>query len=145
MQAYPRLEDYVEPIKSKFGGFDFVTTAPSGLHVAIEWETGNISSSHRSMNKLAIALATENIHAGVLIVPSRDLYEHLTDRVGNIDELSGYLSMWKGLESSVHHGLLAISVVEHDELTSDKDYNYLPVGNDGRAKEGKAKKSKKKK
>jgi hypothetical protein len=140
LRLYPSLEAYCEPSTSEFGGFDFVTTAPSGTHVAIEWETGNISSSHRSMNKLAIALISGKIDAGVLVVPSRNLYNHLTDRTGNIGELSGYLSMWKGIEPSVARGLLAITVVEHDELTDDENYPYLPVGNDGRAKEGRAKK-----
>jgi hypothetical protein len=75
-----------------------MTTAPNGTKVAIEWETGNISSSHRSMNKLAIALGSGVVQVGVLIVPSRQLYDHLTDRIGNIGELSGYLSMWEGLK-----------------------------------------------
>ena len=136
---YPSMELHHEPIKSDFGGFDFVTTAPAGTRVAIEWETGNISSSHRSMNKLAIALVAGTIDAGVLIVPTRDLYEHLTDRVGNIDELSGYLTMWKDLEDRVERGLLAISVVEHDALTDDPDFPFLPVGKDGRASEGRTK------
>ncbi len=70
----------------------------NGMQIAIEWETGNISSSHRSMNKLALALGAGIIQVGVLIVPSRSLYEHLTDRIGNIGELSGYLSMWEGLK-----------------------------------------------
>lgn len=87
IRLYPSLEEYREPITSDFGGFDFVTTAPGGNKIAIEWETGNISSSHRSMNKLAIALGSGIVQVGVLIVPSRDLYEHLTDRIGNIGEL----------------------------------------------------------
>lgn len=135
---YPSMKHHYEPIKSEFGRFDFVTTARSGIHVAIEWETGNISSSHRSINKLAIALATGKIQVGVLIVPSRDLYEHLTDRIGNIRELSGYLSMWQGLEGGVERGLLAISVVEHNHLTDDPTIPYLPVGNDGRARQGRS-------
>jgi Restriction endonuclease BamHI len=139
LQLYPSLESYQEPITSEFGDFDFVTTTPSGVHVVIEWETGNISSSHRSMNKLAIALSTGQIQAGVLILPSRNLYEHLTDRIGNIAELSGYLAMWKDLGVRVERGLLAISVVEHDNLTDDPNHLYLPSGSDGRAKEGKAK------
>ena len=89
------------------------------------------------MNKLGLALAANTIDAAVLVVPSRELYEHLTDRIGNIGELSGYLAMWHGLEPSVKSGLLAITVVEHDELTDDPNYPYLPVGKDGRAKEGK--------
>ena len=125
---YPSLEEYTEPITSDFGGFDFVTTGKEGTSVAIEWETGNISSSHRSMNKLAIALGNNIVQVGVLIVPSRLVYEHLTDRIGNIGELSGYLSMWESLKVSVGRGLLAITVVEHDELTSDGEFPYLPMG-----------------
>ena len=136
---YPSLEQHIEPITSKFGGFDFVTTAEDGTRVAIEWETGNISSSHRSMNKLAIALGNGIVDIGVLIVPSRKLYDHLTDRTGNIGELSGYLSMWESLKSSVERGLLAITVVEHDELTQDENFPYLGVGDDGRAREGRSK------
>lgn len=133
---YPSLKPYREPITSDFGGFDFMTTAGQGTRIAIEWETGNISSSHRSMNKLAIALSNGVIEVGVLIVPSRALYEHLTDRIGNIGELSGYLAMWEGLKSVVTRGLLAITVVEHDTLTSNPDLPYLTVGGDGRAREG---------
>ena len=140
LRLFPSMELYREPITSEFGDFDLVTTGPTGMHVGIEWETGNISSSHRSMNKLAIALVVGKIQAGVLIVPSRSLYEHLTDRIGNIGELSGYLSLWKDLESHVGCGLLAISVVEHDFLTDDPTFPYLPVGKDGRAREGSAKK-----
>jgi len=136
---YPSRKAYREPITSDFGGFDFMTTASEGTRIAIEWETGNISSSHRSMNKLAIALGSKIVEAGVLIVPSRGLYEHLTDRIGNIGELSGYLSMWEGLKSTVKRGLLAVSVVEHDALTKNKNIPYLPVGNDGRAREGRKK------
>lgn len=139
LQLYPGLQRHQERITSEFGGFDFVTTAGDGTHVAIEWETGNISSSHRSVNKLAIALITAKVHAGVLIVPSRELYEHLTDRVGNIGELSGYLSMWNDIRQCVKRGLLAITVVEHDALTDDAAFPYLPAGNDGRAKQGQAK------
>jgi len=139
LQLYPSQEKYCEPITSEFGNFDFVTIANNGTRVAIEWETGNISSSHRSMNKLSIALSSGVIDAGVLIVPSRDLYQHLTDRIGNIGELSGYLVMWKALGKIVESGLLAITVVEHDALTVDSGFPYLPMGRDGRAREGRAK------
>lgn len=139
VRVYPGKKTYREPVTSKFGGFDFLTVASGGVHVAIEWETGNISSSHRAVNKLAIALVNGAIQAGVLIVPSRELYAHLTDRIGNIGELSGYLPMWKSLGAGVRRGLLAISVVEHDALTDDFAFPYLTVGSDGRAREGRAK------
>lgn len=136
IRLYPSLEPYREPITSDFGGFDLVTEGANGTKIAIEWETGNISSSHRSMNKLALALSAGIIQIGVLIVPSRDLYEHLTDRVGNIGELSGYLSMWENLKSTVFRGLFVITVVEHDELSNDESLEFLPAGRDGRAEEG---------
>jgi hypothetical protein len=136
---YPTMKSYSEPITSAFGDFDFVTTTDGGIRVAIEWETGNISSSHRSLNKLSIVLAAKKIQAGVLILPSRSLYEHLTDRIGNIGELSPYLGMWKSMGAAVERGMLAIAVVEHDELTDDPKFPYLKVGKDGRAIEGKGK------
>lgn len=146
LKLYPQRTEHTEPVDSEFGGFDFVTTiGVDKLHVAIEWETGNISSSHRSLNKLAIALENGAIGAGILIVPSRHLYRHLTDRIGNIQELSGYLAMWHGIGRNVKRGLLAISVVEHDELTEDRKVPYLKIGKDGRAKEGKAKRKRSRK
>lgn len=139
IRLYPSMEAYQEPITSDFGGFDLVTTGNTGTRIAIEWETGNISSSHRSMNKLAIALGAGIVQVGVLILPSRHLYEHLTDRIGNIGELSGYLSMWESLKAGVERGLLAITVVEHDALTDDEVFPFLKAGNDGRAAEGRSK------
>lgn len=141
LRLFPTMEPYSEPITSAFGDFDFVTTTASGIRVAIEWETGNISSSHRSLNKLSIVLAAKKIQAGVLILPSRNLYEHLTDRIGNIGELSPYLGMWKNMGASVERGMLAIAVVEHDELTDDPAFPYLKTGKDGRSVEGKQKRA----
>ena len=130
---YPSIKPYSEPISSRFGNFDFITKTSGGLSAAIEWETGNISSSHRSVNKLVAALTVGAIAVGVLIVPSRDLYKHLTDRIGNISELSGYLGFWHAAGKGIEQGLLAITVVEHDALTDNEDIKYLPRGTDGRA------------
>jgi hypothetical protein len=135
-KRYPSMEDYQEPITSEFGEFDFTTTGPEGTKIAIEWETGNISSSHRSLNKLCIALSAGILQVGVLIIPSRMLYTHLTDRIGNIGELSPYLSFWQSVQVTVSRGLLAVTIVEHDELTDDKKVAYLPQGKDGNADKG---------
>jgi hypothetical protein len=54
------------------------------------------------------------------------------------DRHSGYLSLWESLKSSVTRGLLAVTVVEHDGLTTDATFPYLPMGNDGRAREGRS-------
>ena len=133
-KRFPNQEDYAEPITSAFGGFDFATTAPGGSKIAIEWETGNISSSHRSLNKLCIALSSGIIQVGVLVVPSRQLYLHLTDRIGNIGELSPYLSFWASIRGTIERGLLAVTVVEHDHLSDDEAIPFLKQGKDGNAK-----------
>ena len=91
------------------------------------------------MNKLCLALMTAQIEIGVLIVPSRALYPHLTDRIGNWMELSPYLHFWKRAGEFVKKGLLAVTVVEHDELTDDPSVPYIGQGKDGRSAEGKAK------
>lgn len=96
---------------------------------AFEWETGNISSSHRALNKMALGLLKGKLVGGTLVVPSRALYPYLTDRVGNYAEVEPYLDLWKSIPCS--NGLLEIVVVEHDAL-SDKA-PLIKKGTDGRA------------
>lgn len=96
----------------------------------LEWETGNISSSHRSMNKMVMNLAHGLIAAGILVVPSKSFAKYLTDRVGNIDELERYFEMWKSVPCE--SGILEIVVIEHD--AESFDVPRIPKGTDGRAK-----------
>ena len=77
------------PEAKRPGKIDAAYTSNYGT-IAFEWETGNISSSHRSLNKIALGLLTNSIIAGILVIPSRKLYRFLTDRVGNYDELKPY-------------------------------------------------------
>jgi len=58
---------------------------------ALEWETGNISSSHRSVNKLVLGLIRKVFLGAALVIPSRKLYPYLTDRIGNYEELEPYI------------------------------------------------------
>ena len=51
-------------------------------YIAFEWETGNISSSHRAINKLLLTLMVGGIVGGFLVVPSNRLKVYLTDRIG---------------------------------------------------------------
>lgn len=53
----------------------------------VEWETGNISSSHRAINKMTLGILKKILIGGALIVPTREMYNYLTDRVGNLREL----------------------------------------------------------
>ncbi|MEK7403561.1 MAG: hypothetical protein AAB225_00495 [Acidobacteriota bacterium] len=110
------------------GAFDAVIAGPEGP-IVVEWETGNVSSSHRSMNKLTMLLADGVIAAGTLVVPSRALYVYLTDRIGNVKELEPYFRLWQSVPC--RKGVLEIVVIEHD-ATSMK-VPKIPKGTEGRA------------
>ncbi|MDP2643714.1 MAG: hypothetical protein Q8P24_02125 [Desulfobacterales bacterium] len=95
----------------------------------VEWETGNISSSHRSVNKMALGIIKKILIGGALILPTREMYQYLTDRIGNFRELSPYFPLWKSLHAE--EGLLIVIAIEHDAV-SDKTPR-IPKGTDGRA------------
>ena len=111
------------------GKVDAILTTPHGQY-CVEWETGNISSCHRSLNKLSLGLMKGNIVAATVLVPSRALYAYLTDRVGNYDELKPYLEFWKAACRGAK-GFLSVIVVEHD--ATSKTVPRIPKGTDGRA------------
>jgi len=119
-------------LDQRLGDFDAVILGPEGV-IVTEWETGNISSSHRSMNKLTMLVTDGLIAAGVLVVPSRNLYLYLTDRIGNYRELEPYLKLWKSVPCKV--GVLEIVVIEQD--SESKDVRFIPKGTDGRSKRSK--------
>jgi hypothetical protein len=95
----------------------------------VEWETGNISSSHRALNKIALGVIKKVLIGGVLIVPTREMYHYLTDRVGNFRELEPYFPLWRALKAE--EGLLAVIAIEHDGVS--KSVPRIPKGTDGRA------------
>ena len=111
------------------GNFDAILLGPQGP-VVVEWETGNISSSHRSMNKLTMLVADGIIAAGTLIIPSRKLYVYLTDRIGNYRELEPYLRLWKSVPC--RKGVLEIVVIEQD--AESVKVPRIPKTTDGRAR-----------
>ena len=110
------------------GNVDAACKTSKGL-VAFEWETGNVSSSHRSLNKMALGLLTGSLVAGILVVPSRKLYPFLTDRIGNYDELEPYFPLWSA--TPCQEGVLEIVVIEQDAESSE--VRRIPKGTDGRA------------
>lgn len=97
--------------------------------MAFEWETGNISSSHRAINKLILTFMHGHVIGGFLVVPSNALKRYLTDRVGNIGELRPYFPVWQA--AAIATGVLRIVVVEHDGTSMDVP--RIPKGTDGRA------------
>jgi hypothetical protein len=115
---------------AKPGPLDAAKIVGSSQHFALEWETGNISSSHRALNKMACGMLENKLVGGVLVLPSRPFYTYLTDRVGNFQELSPYFSMYKSL--NLQQGFLAVYEIEYDEL--DSAVPLIPKGTDGMAK-----------
>jgi len=112
----------------RLGKLDAVLDTPYGK-AGVEWETGNISSSHRALNKMALGLKKKVLIAGILVVPSRELYQYLTDRVGNFAELEPYLELWQSIPCE--SGVLEIVVIEHDAVSTNVP--RIPKGTDGRA------------
>lgn len=110
------------------GKLDAVLDTAYGL-VALEWETGNISSSHRALNKMALGLMKGALAAGILVVPSRNLYKYLTDRIGNMEELEPYHDLWRSIRCE--QGILEIVAIEHDSVSTDVP--RIPKMTDGRA------------
>ncbi len=112
----------------KVGDLDAVYYAKAGP-IAVEWETGNVSSSHRSLNKMALGLMKGLLVGAALVVPSRNLYKWLTDRIGNFSELEPYLDLWKAIPCG--NGVLEIVVIEQD--AESFDVPRIPKGTDGRS------------
>jgi hypothetical protein len=124
-----KLEEPLElTSNSRPGKLDAVFHSTQGP-VALEWETGNISSSHRALNKMALGLLKGVLAAGILVVPSANLAKFLTDRIGNYPKLVPYLELWSSVPCK--SGVLEIIVVEHDE----ESYSVprIKKGSDGRA------------
>ena len=113
----------------KPGPIDAVKKLSNGRFVAVEWETGNISSSHRAINKMAVGLIDGVLAGGFLILPSRNMYQYLTDRIGNYAEIEPYFPLWRSL--SINNGVLAVIEIEHDAISLD--IPPIQKGTDGRA------------
>jgi len=98
-------------------------------YYAVEWETGNISSSHRAINKITLGLLNGVLLGGTIIVSTRNMYPYLTDRIGSYEELEPYFPVWKAIPHE--SGIIGVVAVEHDAL--DKDVPPITKGTDGRA------------
>jgi len=92
------------------------------FNVGVEFETGNISSAHRSMNKLLLGLHNKELHLAILLMPIRSLSYYLTDRVSNYEEIEPYMP----LVSDVPFILIGF-----DAEGFSPDVPFLAKGNDG--------------
>lgn len=145
LNVRPQLRNGVKPIKDAFVAsldrqgwvpeldlFDAHLDYRNGtLPFVVEWETGNISSSHRAVNRIGLGMEEGRVSGGVLVLPTRDLYRHLTDRIGNFQELEPYLPLYRRWDGEPGYRYFAIVTVEHDRL--DPNAPFIPRGTDGRA------------
>lgn len=99
--------------------------------IALEWETGNISSSHRAINKMVSGLIRGSLICGILVLPSREMYQYLTDRVGNFRELEPYFPVWQYANYDINEGCVVIYEIEHDNISMEVP--SIEKGTDGRA------------
>ena len=125
-----KLEHKIDIATVKKPGAIDATRKIGSKYFAVEWETGNISSSHRAMNKMALGILKGVLKGGILIVPSKNLASYLTDRIGNYHELEPYFPLWESINCK--NGYLGVIEIEHDS-TSIK-VPRIEKGTDGRAK-----------
>jgi hypothetical protein len=109
------------------GKIDAIKRLPDDTLIAVEWETGNISSSHRALNKMVVGMQAKRLVAGFLVLPERSLYAYLTDRIGNVQELRPYFPLWRSVRGA--GGVLCVLGIEHDQTSADVP--QIPKGLDG--------------
>ena len=80
---------------------------------------------------MALGLLKGVLVCGILVVPSRELYKYLTDRIGNMAELMPYLDLWRSIPCE--QGILEIVSIEHDATSTEVP--RIPKGTSGRALE----------
>jgi hypothetical protein len=127
-----RAQGWETEVRTSIGGvapgpLDAVKTFSDGRKFAVEWETGNISSTHRAINKMVLGMLRNELCGGAIVLPTRSMYQFLTDRVGNYEEILPYFDNWRGRTDL--QGLLAIFAVEHDAVSGDAP--AIPKGTDG--------------
>ena len=92
------------------------------FRVGIEFETGNISSAHRSMNKLSLGVSSSELDLAVLLMPMHRLSYYLTDRVSNYEELKPYFPLVKDIP---------FIMIGFDVESYSSTADFLPKGRDG--------------
>ena len=97
-------------------------SSDSKIKVGLEFETGNISSAHRSINKLCVGLQTGAIDMAILILPIKSLAFYLTDRVSNYEELEPYFLLLTNYP---------FIVLGFDAEEYNPSVDILPKGKDG--------------
>lgn len=98
------------------------TTELSFFRAGLEFETGNISSAHRSMNKLCVGIKKDELDLAMLMMPIKNMAFYLTDRVSNYEELEPYFLLLNEMP---------FVVLGFDAEEYSIDAPLLPKGKDG--------------
>jgi len=94
------------------------------FRVGMEFETGNIGSSYRSMNKLCLGIQYGDFDMGILMMSMKKTAYYLTDRVSNYEEAAPYFSR-ADQYAMIFYGF--------DADRFDPTAPLLPKGKDGNA------------
>ena len=94
----------------------------SVFRAGLEFETGNISSAHRSMNKLCVGIEKGELDLAMLMMPIKKMSFYLTDRVSNYEELEPYFLLLDKVP-------FAVFGFDAEEYSTDAP--LLPKGKDG--------------
>jgi hypothetical protein len=121
---------YRSELLSMHGALDAVKETRHGL-VGVEWETGNISSSHRALGKLTLGLVDKEIVGGILVVLDSRWKAYFTDRIGNWGEVDGYQRVWSRALRGERPCFLSVVVYEPDGV--EAGVIPIPKGRDGNA------------
>ncbi len=103
----------------EFGNLD------TPFNVGLEFETGNVSSAHRAMNKLCRGIRYGELQMGFIILPIRKLYDYLTQRISNYEEIEPYFDLYEEYP---------LVVLGFDADVYDPNAPLIPKGNDGMSK-----------
>ena len=115
-------------LNERLGDFDAVLLGPE-KPIVLEWQTGDSSSPHWSIDKMVLLLKARSISAGVLVVPSWKACLQLPNRIDYIGEIEPYFELWQSVRC--RSGVLAVVVIEQD--IASKDIRRMPNGAQNRA------------
>lgn len=94
------------------------------FRVGIEFETGNVASVHRSLNKLSMGVISHELDMIFLVLPVYNLAQFLTDRVANYEEIEAYFPLLNDKP---------FVALGFDAESYSPDYEIFEKGNDGNA------------
>lgn len=129
-QGWEKEQLYKSELLSMHGALDALKRTPYGL-VGVEWETGNVSSSHRALGKLTLGLVDKELVGGVLVVLDSKWKAFFTDRIGNWGEIESYRRVWERALRGEEPCFLTVVVMEPDG--TEAGVPLIPKGKDGNA------------